>query len=170
MCTPLVPCGRDDSLANRYLHLTSRLLSVAFCNRTNICCRGANSVILEALHRSPGWKAGFHYLFNLIPMQFERRLLKPNFNVTERIDMLAMLRTLLIRLSGLLDERCVQSTQYFREVCTGNDVLLFPWGKKILNDFLCNVGFGRWKVRIDYCVPCFATDDNLLVADCCIYQ
>ena len=38
--------------------------------------------------------------------------------------MRSMLRTLLLRLNGLLGERWVQSTQYFRRVRFGNKFLL----------------------------------------------
>ena len=41
---------------------------------------------------------------------------KPNFSVMGKIDMFSMVRTLLVRLSGLLDEKWAQSTQYFRKV------------------------------------------------------
>ena len=40
-----------------------------------------------------------------------------------RNDMCSMLRTLLLRLNGLLDERWVQSTQYFRKVRIDNNAL-----------------------------------------------
>ena len=40
--------------------------------------------------------------------------------------MCSMLRALLLRLKGLLDERWVQSTQYFRMVRIGNTSLWLP--------------------------------------------
>ena len=41
---------------------------------------------------------------------------KPSFSVMGKIDMFSMLRTLLVRLSIMLDEPWVQSTQYLRKV------------------------------------------------------
>ena len=41
---------------------------------------------------------------------------KPSFSVMGKIDMFSMLRTLLVRLSGMLDEPWVQSTRYLRKV------------------------------------------------------
>ena len=44
-----------------------------------------------------------------------------------KIDMCSMLRTLLLRLNGLLDERWVQSTEYFRKIRFDNNALWLPW-------------------------------------------
>ena len=41
---------------------------------------------------------------------------KPSFSVMGNIDMFSMLRTLLVRLSGMLDEPWVQSNRYLRKV------------------------------------------------------
>ena len=41
---------------------------------------------------------------------------KPSFSVMGKIDIFSMLRTLLVRLSGMLDEPWVQSTRYLRKV------------------------------------------------------
>ena len=41
---------------------------------------------------------------------------KPNFSVMGKVDMFSMLRTLLVRLSVMLDEPWVQSTRYLRKV------------------------------------------------------
>ena len=41
---------------------------------------------------------------------------KPSFSVMGKIDIFSMLRTLLVRLSGKLDESWVQSTRYLRKV------------------------------------------------------
>ena len=41
--------------------------------------------------------------------------------------MCSMLRTLLLQLNGLLDERWVQSTQYFRRVRIGKYFMFLPW-------------------------------------------
>ena len=47
--------------------------------------------------------------------------------------MCSMLRALLLRLNGLLDERWVQSTQYFRKVRIGNNSLWLPLVMQLLN-------------------------------------
>ena len=75
---------------------------------------------MKVLDKSPGRKAGVQYPFALTLVQFERLLHKPSLSVMGRIDMCSMLRALLLRLNGLLDERWVQSTQYIRMVYIGN--------------------------------------------------
>ena len=82
---------------------------------------------MKVLDKSPGQKAGVQYPFALTPSQFERLLHKPSFSVMGRIDMCSMLRTLLLRLNGLLDERWVQSTQSLRKVRMGINSLWSPW-------------------------------------------
>ena len=69
---------------------------------------------------------GVQYPFALAPVQFERLLHKPSFSIVGRIDMCSMLRALLLRLNGLLDERWVLSTQYFRMVHIGNNSSWLP--------------------------------------------
>ena len=81
---------------------------------------------MKVLDKSAGRKAGVQYPFALAPVQFERLLHKRSFSVMGRIDLCSMLRALLLRLNGLLDERWVQSTQYFRMVRIGNTSLCLP--------------------------------------------
>ena len=101
----------------------SLLLSGTTGDATIICCGVSNADFVKVLDKSPGQKAGVQYPFALTPVQFERLLRKPSFSVMGRIDMCSMLRALLLRLNGLLDERWVQSTQYFRKVRIGNNSL-----------------------------------------------
>ena len=114
LCMPIVHCGRDVPPANCYVDLMSRVLSAIFGDATIIWCGGSNAVFVKVLDKSPGRNAGVQYPSTLNPLQFERLLHKPSFSVMGRIDMCSMLRALLLRLIGLLDERWVQSTQYFR--------------------------------------------------------
>ena len=113
VCLPMLHFGRDVPPTKSNIDLVSRLLGAISCDATVICCGGSNADFVKILHKSPGWKAGVQYPFALAPVQFERLLHKPNFSVMGRIDMFSMLRALLLRLNGLLDERWVQSTQYF---------------------------------------------------------
>ena len=110
---PLVHCGRDVPPTKSYIDLMSRLLSAISGDATNICCGGSGADFVKVLDKSPGRTTGVQYPFTLTPLQFERLLHKPSFSVIGRIDMCSMLRTLLLRLNGLLDERWVQSTLYF---------------------------------------------------------
>ena len=114
VCLPMLHCGRDVPPTKSYIDLVSRLLGAISGDATIICCGGSNADFVKVLDKSPGLKAGVQYLFALAPVQFERLLHKPSFSVMGRIDMFSMLRALLLRLNGLLDERWVQSTQYFR--------------------------------------------------------
>ena len=116
VCMPMLHCGRDVPPTKSYIDLVSRLLSALSGDATIIYCGGSNADFVKVLDKSPGRKAGVQYPFVLTPVQFERLLHKPSFSVMGRIDICSMLRALHLRLNGLLDERWVQSTQYFRMV------------------------------------------------------
>ena len=116
----MLHCGRDVPPTKSYIDLVSRLLSAISGDATIICCGGSSADFVKVLDKSPGRKAGVQYPFSLTPVQFERLLHKPSFSVMGRIDICSMLRALLLRLNGLLDERWVQSTQYFRMVRIGS--------------------------------------------------
>ena len=120
LCLPMLHCGRDVPPTKSYIDLVSRLLSAISGDATIICCGVSSADFVKVLDKSPGRKAGVQYPFSLTPVQFERLLHKPSFSVMGRIDMCSMLRALLLRLNGLLDERWVQSTQYFRMVRIGS--------------------------------------------------
>ena len=126
VCMPMLPCGRDVPPTKSYIGLVWRLLSAISGDATIICCGGSNADFVKVLDKSPGWKAGVQYPFALAPVQFERLLHKPSFSVMGRFDMCSMLLALLLRLNGLLDERWVQSTQYFRMVPIGNNSMWLP--------------------------------------------
>ena len=127
MCLPMLHCGRDVAPTRSFIDLVSRLLSAFSGDATSICCGGSNADFVKALDKRPGRKAGVQYPFALVPVQFERLLHKPSFSVMGRIDMCSMLRALLLRLNGLLDERWVQSTQYLGMVRIGNSSLWLPY-------------------------------------------
>ena len=120
LCLPMLHCGRDVPPTNSYIDLDTRLLSAISGDATVICCGGSSADFVKVLDKSPGRMVGIQYPFSLTPVQFERLLHKPSFSVMGRIDMCSMLRALLLRLNGLLDERWVQSTQYFRMVRIGS--------------------------------------------------
>ena len=123
VCMPMLHCGRDVPPTKIYIDLVSRLLSAISGDAAIMCCGGSNADFVKVLDKSPGRKAGVQYPFALAPVQFERLLHKPSFSVVGRIDMCSMLRGLLLRLNGLLDERWVQPAQYFRMVRIGNTSL-----------------------------------------------
>ena len=110
-------CGRDVPVMKSTVFLCSQLLSAVSTEPRIICCGGSSLEFIEALDKGPSQKAGIQYQFSLSPMHVEKLMHKTSFSVMAKIDMFSMLRTLLIRLSGLLDERWTQSTQYFRKVC-----------------------------------------------------
>ena len=120
LCLPMLHCGRDVTPTKNYIDLVSRLMSAISGDATIICCGGSSADFVKVLDKSPGRKAGVQYPFSLTPVQFERLLHKPSFSVMGRIDMCSMLRALLLRLNGLLNERWVLSTQYFRMVPIGS--------------------------------------------------
>ena len=96
--------------------LCCQVLSAVSLGPTNICCAGGSADFIKALDRAPSQKARLQYPFNLLPLQIEKVMHKPSFSVMGKIDMFSMVWTLLVRLSGVLDEKWAQSTQYFRKV------------------------------------------------------
>ena len=110
-------CGCDVPVVKSNVFLSSQLLSAASTEPRIICCRGSRLEFIKALDTSPSQKTGIQYPLSLSPVHFEKLMHQPSFSVMGKIDMFSMLRTPLIRLSGLLDERWTQSTQYFRKVC-----------------------------------------------------
>ena len=126
VCMRMLHFGRDVPPSKSYIDLVSRLLSAISGDATIVCCGGSNADFVKVLDKSPGRKAGVQCLFALASVQFERLLHKPSFSVMGRTDMCSMLRALLLRLSGLLDERWDQSTQYFRMVRFGSTSLWLP--------------------------------------------
>ena len=112
----LTHCSRDVPVVQGYVSMVDQLLSVVSTDPTIVCCGGADSDFVKALDRDPTRKAGVQYPFCLSPLQVEKLMHKPSFSVMGKIGMFSMLRTLLVRLSGMLDEPWVQSTRYSRNV------------------------------------------------------
>ena len=109
-------CGRDVPSVKSSVLLCSQLLSAISLEPTIICCAGGSADFIKALDKAPNQKAGMQYPFRLLPLQIEKLMHKSSFSVMGKIDMFSMVRTLLVRLSGLLDEKWAQSTLYFRKV------------------------------------------------------
>ena len=110
-------CGRDVPVVKSNVLLSSQFLSPVSTEPRIICCSGSSLEFIKALDKAPSQKAEIQYPFSLSPMHVEKLMHKPSFSVMGKIDMFSMLRTLLVGLAGLLDERWTQSTQYFRKVC-----------------------------------------------------
>ena len=109
-------CDRDVPAVSSYLLLCSQALSAVSLEPTFICCAGGSADFIKALDKARSQKTGIQYLFNLTPLQVEKLTHKPSFSVMGNIDRFSMVRTLLVRLFGLLDEKWTQSTRYFRKV------------------------------------------------------
>ena len=116
MMMALTHCGRDVPVVKGNVSMVGQLLSVVSKGPTIVCCGGADSDFIKALDKDPTRKAGVQYPFCLSPVQVEKLMHKPSFSVMGTIDMFSMLSTLLVRLSGMLDEPWVQSTRYLRKV------------------------------------------------------
>ena len=170
VCMSMLHCRRDVPPTKGYIDLMSRLLSAISGDATIICCGGSNADSVKVLDKSPGRKAGVQYPFALTAVQFERLLHRPSFSVMGRIDMFSMLRALLFRLNGLLDERWVQSTQFFRIVRIGNNSLWLPWEYGCGMIFLSFVGHGGWKVRVADNGSCGSGEDHSLASNCHVHQ
>ena len=109
-------CSRDVPVVKGSVSMVGQLLSIVSTDQTIVCCGGADSDFIKAFDRDPTRKAGVQYSFSLSPVQVEKLMHKPSFSVMGKIDMFSMLRTLLVRLSGMLDEPSVQSTRYLQKV------------------------------------------------------
>ena len=116
MMMALTHCGRDVPVVKGNVAMVGQLLSVVSTDPTIVCCGGADSDFNKALEKDPTRKAGVQYPFSLNPVQVGKLMHKPSFSVMGKIDMFSMLRTLLVRLFGMLDEPWVQSTRYLRKV------------------------------------------------------
>ena len=112
----IAQCRRDVSSVKSSVILCSQVLSAISLEPKIICCAVGSADFFKALDKAPNQKAGLQYPFNLLPLQIKKVMHKPNFSVMGKIDMFSMVRTLLVRLSGLLDEKWAQSTLYFRKV------------------------------------------------------
>ena len=112
----IAQCGRDVPSVKSSVLLCSQLLSVVSLEPTVICFVGGSADFIKTLDKAPNQKAGLQYPFNLLPMQVEKLMHKPSFSIMGKIDMFSMVRTLLVKLSGLLVEKWTQSMQYFRKV------------------------------------------------------
>ena len=112
----IAQCGRDVPSVKSSVLLCSQLLSAISLEPTIICCGGGSANFIKSLDKAPSQKVGIQYPFNLLPLQVEKLMHKPSFSVMGKIDMFSMVRTLLLRLSGLLDEKRTQSTHYFCNV------------------------------------------------------
>ena len=98
-------CGQDVPSVKSSVLLCSQVLSAVSLEPTIICCAGGSADFIKALDKAPSRKCGIQYPFNLVPLQVEKLMHKPSFSVMGKIDMFSMVRTLLVRLSGLLDEK-----------------------------------------------------------------
>ena len=112
----LTHCSRDVPVVQGNVSMVGHLLSVVSTALTIVCCGGVDSHFIKAPVRDTTRKAGLQYPFCLSSVQVEKLMHKPSFKVMGKIDMFLMLRTLLVRLSGMLDEPWVQSTRYLRKV------------------------------------------------------
>ena len=104
----IVHCGRDVPAVRSCVLLCSQVLSAVSFDPTIICCAGGSADFFRALDKAPSQKPGIQYIFNLLPLQVEKLMQEPSFSVMRKIDRFSMVRTLLVRLSGLLDEKWTQ--------------------------------------------------------------
>ena len=116
----LTHCCRNVPVVKGNVSMVGQLLSVVSMGPTIVCCGGADSDFIKALDRDPTRKAGVQYPFSLNPVQVEKLMHKPSFSVMGKIDMFSMFRTLLVRLSGMLDEPCS-----LPDICERLDLLLY---------------------------------------------
>ena len=111
-------CGRDVPVVRNNVALVARLLSVTSLEATNINCGGCTSDFNKSLDKNLNRKARARCPFSLSPVKVEKVAAQTIFSVVWRIDMFCILQIILARLSGLLDERWVQSKHFLKSVGT----------------------------------------------------
>ena len=109
-------CGRDVPAVRSCVLLCSQVLSAVLLEPTFICSVAGSVDSLKAFNKAHSQKTGGQSPFNLLLLRIEKLMHKPSFSVMEKIGLFSIVWTLLVRLSGLLDEKRTKSTQYFREV------------------------------------------------------
>ena len=164
VCMPIALCGRDMPLSRKFVAVTSQLLNVIGGEATINCCGGSNVDFIKTLDKSPGREVGMHYLFCLTPVQFEQLLHKRSFSVMGNVDILSMLRNLLLRMRGLLDERWVQSTQFFRRVEMSCETPLFLLIYTLIS-VLRVKSFRRWTTGVAHSFSVCTRDNNSLATN-----
>ena len=110
----IAQCGRDVLSVKSSMLPCAQVLSAVSWQSTIICRASGSADFLKALDKATSQKAGIQFPFNMLPLQIERLMHKPSFSVTGKIDTFSIVRTLLVRLFGLLDEKWTQSTECFR--------------------------------------------------------
>ena len=109
--------GLDVPFVKSNVFLSSQLLSAMSTEPRIICCRRSSLEFIKALDKAASQRTSIQYPFSLSTVHVEKLMHKQSFSVMGKTDMLSMMRTLLNWLSGLLDERWAQSTQFIRKVC-----------------------------------------------------
>ena len=112
----LTHCSRDVPVVKGNMSLVAQLLSLVSTGPTFVCCGGPDSDFIKTLDRDPTRKAGVQYLFIMSSFQVGKLMHKTSFSVMRKIGMFSMLKTLVVRVSGMLDEPWVQSTRYSEKV------------------------------------------------------
>ena len=98
-------CGRDVSAVKSYFLLSSQVPIAVSTKHCIMCCEGSSLEFIKGLDNFPSQKADIQYPFSLSPLHVEKFMHKRSFTVMGKIDMFSKLRTLMIRLPELLDER-----------------------------------------------------------------
>ena len=93
------------TLLSKVALLCSHVLSAVSLEATNNCYAGDCAGLIKTLDKSPIQKAGIEYLFNLLAIPIEKLMHKPSFSEMGKSDMFSMVRTLLVILLGLLEQK-----------------------------------------------------------------
>ena len=91
--------------------LCSEALSAVSPEPTIVYCSGGSANFVKALDKTTSQKSWIQYPIILLPLQIEKLMHKSSFSVMGKIDKFSIVRTLLVRLSGLFDVKWIQSTQ-----------------------------------------------------------
>ena len=112
----LTQSSRDVPVVKCNVSMVGQLLSVVSTGLKFVCCGGADSDFIKALDRDPTPKTAVQYPFTLSSVQVGKLMNEPSFSVMGKRNTFSVLWTLLVRLSGILDEPWAPSTRYLRKV------------------------------------------------------
>ena len=109
--------GTPIPLLKSQLEMFQDFLGAIIENQDVASCGGVGEVVLKTLGRMPSIKISLHLPSSIHALPVQKLMTKPSFNLMGRIEMFALLKTLLPRVLVCLDFKCMRSTQCLCKVC-----------------------------------------------------
>ena len=107
---------RDIPVKKAELTPISQLQSVISVKPQVISCGGCSVDVLKALDQDPVRQDGSQYPFSSEPVDIKKVVCGASCAVLGGFDSFSLLQTLLVRLTGVPDEKWMHATTHFRQV------------------------------------------------------